>query len=99
MNKAILYQEAISAPAEPWFQEIDLLSRHNIYFQTCLADTPALTETAYRIRYQVYCLERGFENADQQVGGMELDAYDSRALAGLLIHRPSGDAMGTVRLV
>ena len=97
MNKALLHAETI--PAQPWFEAIDLLSRHNIYFETCLANTPALAETAYRIRYQVYCVERGFESAQEHATGLETDAYDNRSLAGLLIHRPSGDAMGTVRLV
>ena len=96
MNRAILHPGAI--PAQPWFEDIDLLSRHNICFETCLAGSPAQAGPPI-IRYQVYCVERGFESAEEHATGLETDVYDKRALAGLLIHRPSGDAMGTVRLV
>jgi len=41
------------------------LARHDVYFETRVADQPALTEAAHALRYQVYCLERRFENADE----------------------------------
>jgi N-acyl amino acid synthase of PEP-CTERM/exosortase system len=99
MNRVLLRRDLAGKPAEPWSQDLDLLNRHNFYFETRLADTPALLQTAHQIRYQVYCLERGFENAGEHGGGLETDAYDGRAMAGLLVHRPTGDAIGTVRLV
>lgn len=99
MNKALSFREMGEAPAELWQQPLDLLHRHNIYFETRLAEDPSLRETAHKIRYQVYCLERGFENAGEHSGGLEKDAYDERSLQGILIHRPTGEAMGTVRMV
>lgn len=99
MNRALSYRDIAGAPAQPWSEDLDLLNRHNIYFETCVADTPALVETAHKIRYQVYCLERKFEDASEHDNGLEIDAYDSRSLPGLLIHRPTGDSIGTVRLV
>lgn len=77
----------------------DLLERFNIYFRAIAADTPALVETAMALRYQVYCLERKFEDANQHQDGLERDAYDSRSLHGLVIHRPRNEAIGTARLI
>lgn len=54
---------------------------------------------AMELRYQVYCLETGFEDVNQHPGGMERDEFDSRAVHSLLIHRASGIVAGTVRLV
>ncbi|MEK7323579.1 MAG: PEP-CTERM/exosortase system-associated acyltransferase [Pseudomonadota bacterium] len=54
---------------------------------------------AMELRYQVYCLETGFEDINQHPGGMERDEFDSRAVHSLLIHRASGMIAGTVRLV
>ncbi len=54
---------------------------------------------AMQLRYQVYCLETGFEDINQHPGGMERDEFDSRAVHSLLIHRASGMVAGTVRLV
>jgi N-acyl amino acid synthase of PEP-CTERM/exosortase system len=79
--------------------ELPLLARYNSYFRTQAADTQELIETAQAIRYQVYCLERQFENADEHHTGLESDAFDAAAVHSLVIHRPSGDAMGTARLI
>jgi len=76
-----------------------LLERFNLYFETVLADTPALLEQAHEIRFRVYCLETRFEDADAFPDGLERDAFDAHAVHGLLIHRTSAQTMGTVRLV
>jgi N-acyl amino acid synthase of PEP-CTERM/exosortase system len=77
----------------------DLLERFNHYFETALADTPALLQQAHTIRFHVYCLETQFEDATAFPDGLERDAFDSHSVHGLLIHRASAQAMGTVRLV
>ena len=65
--------------------------------------TPAATEeqlrAALQLRYQVYCLETGFEHSEQHPDGLERDEFDHRSVHSLLIHRPSGMVAGTVRLV
>ena len=65
--------------------------------------TPAVTEeqlhAALQVRYQVYCLETGFEHSEQHPNGLERDEFDHRSVHSLLIHRPSGMVAGTVRLV
>ena len=76
-----------------------LLAQHDRYFSTVLADSPALLEVAHALRFQVYCLERKFENADEHPNGLEVDAYDDHAIQGVLFHRPSQSAMGSVRVI
>jgi N-acyl amino acid synthase of PEP-CTERM/exosortase system len=58
----------------------------------------ALAESL-RIRYQVYCVENPFENPADHPNGCEQDEFDSHSVHSLLIHRASGQAMGTTRLV
>jgi N-acyl amino acid synthase of PEP-CTERM/exosortase system len=102
MNKALLYRDFPEFPVEQLKDpagELDLLARHDLYFETRQATTPALIETAQALRYQVYCLERKFENAQEHARGLESDEYDAHAVQGVLFHRPTGEGMGTVRLV
>tara|TARA_B100001939_G_C16947375_1_gene620840 strand:+ start:2117 stop:2932 length:816 start_codon:yes stop_codon:yes gene_type:complete len=68
-------------------------------FDVVPADTPELLEESYRLRYQVYCLETGFENKDDFPDGLEIDPYDGQSVASLLIHKKSSIVAGTVRLV
>jgi N-acyl amino acid synthase of PEP-CTERM/exosortase system len=77
----------------------ELLARYDSYFRTQAADTRGLIETALAIRYQVYCLERKFEDATQHVDHLEKDEFDPKAVHSLIFHRPSAEAIGTVRLI
>jgi N-acyl-L-homoserine lactone synthetase len=61
-----------------------------------VADTPELISEVFRLRYQVYCVEKGYEPG---YNGMESDEFDSDARHVLLIHRASGEPVGTVRIV
>ena len=65
-------------------------------FFVALADTPESQREAFRVRHQVYCLERGFEPG---VGDIETDEFDARARHVLLGHRTTGNVLGTVRIV
>lgn len=79
----------------------DLLAHFMKYFEILRADTPALLEEVFRLRYQVYCVEGavpGFEPNDYP-DGLERDVYDARSLHCLLRHRRTGAYAGTVRLV
>ncbi len=69
------------------------------YFYIKAADTPELVETVFRIRYQVYCQEFGYEREEDCPGGMERDEYDDQSAHCLLIHKPTGLPAGCVRLV
>jgi N-acyl amino acid synthase of PEP-CTERM/exosortase system len=94
INKVLL-----ESSLQSWQPEPSLLARHDVYFETRLADRPALIKAAHQLRYQVYCLERKFENATEHSSGLETDQYDSHAVQGLLFHRPTDRAIGTVRMI
>src|SRR6266853_4586961 len=53
-----------------------------------------LIKECLRLRYQVYCVEKGFEPGRN---GLETDPFDDKARHVLLIHRASGEPIGTVR--
>jgi N-acyl-L-homoserine lactone synthetase len=61
-------------------------------------DDPLLMEQSYRLRYQVYCLERNFLNASNYPDQLECDEFDRFSLhAGVLGH--DHRLVGTLRLV
>ncbi len=62
------------------------------------ATTPADLEKVFRLRYQVYVVERGFERPEDHPGEFERDAFDDVALH-FLCERPDGLAVGTLRLI
>jgi N-acyl amino acid synthase of PEP-CTERM/exosortase system len=98
INKVLL-EQVLECSTQTWQPELSLLARHNVYFYTRLADCPSITEAAHQLRYQVYCLERRFENPDEHSGGLETDQYDSHAIQGVLYHRPTDRPIGTVRMI
>lgn len=67
------------------------------YFEYARVDGSPDLEKTYRIRYQVYCLERGFLPQEIYRDGIESDVYDGDALHFLASHI-SGQAAGTARL-
>ena len=70
------------------------------YFQIIPADSPALREEVYRIRYEVYCREFKYEQAADFPDGLEYDNFDAqRSHHCLLLHRETGLLAGCVRLV
>ena len=69
------------------------------YFSVRLANTQALKDEVYRIRYEVYCEEFGYEPAEDFPDRKECDTYDSKSTHCLVIHRDSGRTAGCVRLV
>jgi N-acyl amino acid synthase of PEP-CTERM/exosortase system len=75
------------------------LIRQSRHFHICIANTPQLKEEVFRIRYQVYCEELGYEPLDKFPDQLEKDAYDHRSLHCLIRHKPTGIYAGCVRLV
>jgi N-acyl amino acid synthase of PEP-CTERM/exosortase system len=61
-------------------------------------DQRTLLERSYRLRYQVYCLERKFLNAADYPDGLEIDRFDAQALhiGAIDVH---GELAGTARVV
>jgi N-acyl amino acid synthase of PEP-CTERM/exosortase system len=75
------------------------LDRFDTYFRAVSADTRELIDKAFALRYQVYCLEREFEDPRQQAGGLETDQFDRHSVHSLLFHRPQEEPIGTARLI
>lgn len=99
MNAMI--RNVLTTPREIDLHPLDgsLLARHDQYFSTVLADSGALREAAHALRFQVYCLERKFENAEEHPNGLEIDMYDTHSIQGVLFHRPTRGAIGSVRMI
>lgn len=76
-----------------------LFEQYASYFNTVRANTPALIEQVYRLRYEVYCIENSFEDPADFPDGLESDAFDSRSKHALLLHRPSNAFAGTIRVI
>ncbi len=77
----------------------DLYEAFHHHFDVVSADTTRLIETAYRLRYQVYCLERPYEDSQAFPQQMEHDEFDLHSIHSLVKCRRSGNYTGLVRLV
>ncbi len=79
----------------------DMYKNFQKYFEIIIADTPELLENVYRIRYQVLCIEQRLPGFDASLypDKLEKDCYDKHSLHILLRHLPSGNFIGTVRLI
>lgn len=71
------------------------------YFDTVVVGEgdEALREQAFRLRFQVYCVENPFEDPAKNAEGLERDQFDDRAVHCLLLHKRSGSWAGAVRLI
>jgi len=56
------------------------------HFEAIVADSADLLLLAQRLRYQVYCIENGYEDPDAHPDAVERDNFDSHAVHGLLRH-------------
>ena len=77
----------------------DLCSAFNQYFDLLPADNDQLREEVFRLRYQVYVVETGFERAEDHPNGLERDAFDTRSDHYLLRHRATGVYAATARMI
>ncbi len=69
------------------------------YFEFFRVEREDLLNTAFHIRYQVYCEERGFLDPGQYPRQIETDPYDGGSVHFVGRHRIRCLAAGTVRLV
>lgn len=65
-------------------------------FDIELVQTEEQLHEVFRLRHQVYCVERKFEPA---ADGEETDEFDARSRHVLLRHSDSGEVVGTVRVI
>lgn len=62
------------------------------------ADDADTLEQVYRLRYRVFCLEKGWYNAEEFPSRLEQDAYDDYA-SHLVAQDETGQVLGCVRLI
>jgi len=80
-------------------EEMLILTSFNTYFEMVRADTDELLNEVFKLRYQVYCLETGFENPEEHPDAMERDVEDTYAVHYLLRHKASQKYVATTRLI
>ncbi|MBS3804788.1 MAG: PEP-CTERM/exosortase system-associated acyltransferase [Oleiphilaceae bacterium] len=71
----------------------------NSVFSVQLATSPEVINEVFEVRYQVYCIDRPFEDSSCFADKREHDAYDPRSVHALIRHRLTGDSVAAVRLV
>jgi len=71
----------------------------NQYFEMIPATSDELKHEAYKLRFQVYCIEMGFENHQEFPEGIEFDEYDPHSCHYLIRHRRLGIYIATTRLI
>jgi N-acyl amino acid synthase of PEP-CTERM/exosortase system len=69
------------------------------YFEILQADSESLREQAYRLRYEVLCLEKNLPGFDQNPENLESDKYDRFSIQSVMRYRATGEVVGTVRLI
>lgn len=79
--------------------ELSILKGFNQYFEMIPAFSQELKEEVYKLRYQIYCLETGFENPDEFENEMEIDDNDERSVHYLIRHKSSNTFVATTRLI
>lgn len=77
----------------------DRLVTQTRYFDYYRIGSKALMKHAWRLRYEVYCVERGFLRVENYPDGFETDPYDDTSVHFLGLHRRTGVPAGTVRLI
>lgn len=85
----------------PELQTNNVVAAFNEYFEVIDADSPELLREAFHLRYRALCIEQrlpGFD-AKHYLDEHEYDNYDAHSSHILLQHRPSGDFVGTARLI
>ncbi len=69
------------------------------FFEPVLAQSDEQQRRAFKVRCDVYCHEFHYEREEDCDCGLEMDEYDQDAVHGLVVHRPSGQVAGCVRVV
>lgn len=75
--------------------EIERMSKNR--YEVVLADTEESKKIHYKLRYQIYCLEKGFLEVEKPEEEMEQDSYDEKSIHFLI--KGSNHWIGTFRLV
>lgn len=77
----------------------DVSTIFNSVFNVELATSTEAINEVFEVRYQVYCIDKPFEDPSCFVNKREHDAYDPRSAHALIRHRITRDSVAAVRLV
>ena len=69
-----------------------------VFHARAIDDDPRLLDQSYRLRYQVYCVERGFLDPAAYPDGREIDEFDDHSVH-LAVMDARGSMIGTARLI
>lgn len=69
------------------------------HYEVILADTESARIIHRKIRYHVYCLERGFEDPQAFPTGQESDEWDADSAQFIVRERTTGHCVAAVRLI
>lgn len=98
MHKGFALQhEADKTINQPAYEDVSTI--FNSVFDVQLAMCPETIDEVFAVRYQVYCIDRPFEDPNCFADKREHDAYDPRSAHALIRHRITGDSVAAVRLV
>lgn len=78
---------------------MDLVQPYHEFFEIKMADSDALRKEVFRLRYDVYCRDLGWEDPADFPDELEHDVYDGVSRHCLLLHKRTGLYAGTVRMV
>ncbi len=79
---------------------MDLISHYNEFFYVAKVNTPELLDQAFKLRYDVYIKDCGYEfHNPYALDEIEKDNYDEQAYHCLLFHKPSNTPIGYIRLI
>lgn len=98
MNTGFAPQNETNNKNNHQFQE-DVSTIFNSVFNVELATSQEAINEVFEVRYQVYCIDRPFEDPDCFTDKREHDIYDQRSAHALIRHRMTRDSVATVRLV
>ncbi|GAA0626278.1 PEP-CTERM/exosortase system-associated acyltransferase [Halomonas beimenensis] len=76
-----------------------IFERFRDQFSFILAQDEETRRRIYRLRYDIYCEELGYEEPADPSRHLEQDEYDAHSIQCLIEHRQSGLAAGCMRLV
>lgn len=82
---------------QPAYEDVSTI--FNSVFNVQLAMCPETINEVFAVRYQVYCIDKPFEDPNCFADKREHDAYDPRSAHALIRHRITGDSVAAVRLV
>jgi N-acyl amino acid synthase of PEP-CTERM/exosortase system len=68
-------------------------------YEVILADSDTAREIHHKIRYQVYCLEEGFEDHEEFRDDQERDEWDNRSAHFTVRDKRSGEWIAAMRLI